>query len=80
MTTLIFSNADYYKNEQFIKLMRNWNYYLKQNEVKGDGDLQAEVKRILIGDFYKAAKEWLFSLDGTNIDNYSSLAWKVGLE
>ena len=25
MTTLIFSNADYYKNEKFQELMREWN-------------------------------------------------------
>jgi|TARA_R110000751_G_scaffold71898_1_gene145887 hypothetical protein len=77
MTTLIFSNADYYKNEKFQELMREWNNI---DYFKDDPKIYEQVKENLMNDFYRKGKEWLFSLDGTNIDNYSSLAWKVGLE
>lgn len=79
MTTLFFSNADYYKNEQFQTLMRNYNYFMKDYEVKSE-EMREMLKEILIGDFYRSAKEWLFSVDNGNIPNYDSMAWRVGLE
>lgn len=79
MTTLFFSNADYYKNEQFQKLMLNYNYFMKDYEVKSE-EMREMLKEILIGDFYRSAKEWLFSVDNGNIPNYDSMAWRVGLE
>jgi hypothetical protein len=78
MTTLIFSNADYYKNEEFQKLMRKWNGL---NDYKDcNPEVYEEIVENLKNEFYRISNEWLFSLDGTNIDNYSSLSWKVGLE
>jgi len=79
MTTLFFSNADYYKNEQFQTLMRNYNYFMKDKEMENE-KIQDMIKEILIGDFYRSAKEWLFSVDNGNIPNYDSMAWRVGLE
>ena len=79
MTTLFFSNADYYKNKQFQKLMLNYNYFMKDYEVKSE-EMREMLKEILIGDFYRSAKEWLFSVDNGNIPNYDSMAWRVGLE
>ena len=80
MTTQIFSNADYYLNKQFIILMRNWNYYMNQEQVEDDKNLRQEIKNILVGDFYRASKEWLFSVDKKNRKNYESSTWRKGLE
>ena len=80
MIDQIFSNADYYLNKQFITLMRNWNYYMDQEEVEDDKNLKQEIKNILVGDFYSAAKEWLFSVDEKNKKNYESETWRKGLE
>ena len=52
MIDQIFSNADYYLNKQFIMLMRNWNYYMNQEEIEDDKNLRQEIKNILVGDFY----------------------------
>lgn len=79
MTTLFFSNADYYKNEQFQTLMRNYNFFMKDKETESE-KIKDMIKEILIGDFYRSAKEWLFSVDNGNIPNYDSVAWRVGLE
>jgi hypothetical protein len=80
MIDQFFTNADYYKNKEFQKLMRNWNYYLKQDEVNCSSELLVEVKRILMGDFYRKAKEWLFVLDEIELPNYESNSWRIGLE
>ncbi len=80
MIDQIFSNADYYLNKQFITLMRNWNYYMDQEEVEDDKNLKQEIKNILVNDFYRAAKEWLFSVDEKNKKNYESETWRKGLE
>ena len=44
MIDQIFSNADYYLNKQFIMLMRNWNYYMNQEEIEDDKNLRQEIK------------------------------------
>ena len=80
MIDQIFSNADYYLNKQFIILMRNWNYYMNQEEVEDNKNLRQEIKNILVGDFYRASKEWLFSVDEKNRKNYESATWRKGLE
>jgi len=70
MSTLIFSNADYYKNEIFQELMREWNnldYY------KDDQKIFEAVVENLIFDFYRASLEWLKR-------NYDEDDWKFGLE
>ena len=70
MSTLIFSNADYYKNEIFQELMREWNnldYY------KDDQRIYEAVVENLIFDFYRASLEWLKR-------NYDEDDWKFGLE
>ena len=78
MTTLIFSNADYYKNEEFQKLMRKWN---ELNDYKDcNPEVYEEIVENLKSEFYREGKEWLFSLDDGKFPNYESLAWKVGLE
>ena len=69
MTTLFFSNADYYKNEEFQKLMREWNNIkIYPNEI-----LNEQVKENTLFDFYEKAKEWL-------MHNYDEDDWKYGLE
>jgi hypothetical protein len=70
MSTLIFSNADYYKNEIFQELMREWNnldYY------KDDQKIFEAVVENLTFDFYRASLEWLKR-------NYDEDDWKFGLE
>lgn len=79
MTTLFFSNADYYKNKEFQTLMRNYIYFMEDHELENE-KVKEMAKEILIGDFYRKAKEWLFSVDNGNIPNYDSMAWRVGLE
>ena len=39
MTILFFSNADYYKNEEFQKLMLNYNYFMKDKDTVNPLDL-----------------------------------------
>jgi hypothetical protein len=80
MIDQIFSNADYYLNDKFITLMRNWNYYMNQEEIEDDKNLRQEIKNILVGDFYRAALEWLFSVDEKDRINYTSSTWRKGLE
>lgn len=79
MTTLFFSNADYYKNKEFQQCMRNYLYFTKDNELENK-EIQDMVKEIVIGDFYRSAKEWLFSVDKNNTKNFDSLDWKKDLE
>ena len=71
MSNLFFSNADYYKNEKFQKLMRSWNKYLTSD--KDDEELLTMWEELLITDFYKSAKEWLKH-------NYDEDEWKETLE
>jgi hypothetical protein len=70
MTTLFFSNADYYKNEEFQILMRAWNTV---NSKTDDSEILEELYRIVKFDFYRKAKEWL-------MHNYDEDDWKYGLE
>ena len=71
MSNLFFSNADYYKNVQFQRLMRSWNRYLTSD--KDDEELLTMWEELLISDFYKGAKEWLKH-------NYDEDEWKETLE
>ena len=65
----IINNAvDACTNEKLVKI---------QAQQKG---MRVQLAIIDVGGGINEKKEWLFSLDGKNIDNYSSLAWKVGLE
>tara|TARA_R110002020_G_scaffold229430_5_gene440196 strand:- start:1560 stop:1772 length:213 start_codon:yes stop_codon:yes gene_type:complete len=65
-----FSNADYYKNEEFQKLMRAW----KTIESKtNDPEILQELYNIVKFDFYRKAKEWLKH-------NYDDDEWKYDLE
>ena len=80
MTTQIFSSYDFYLNKQFIVLMRNLNYYMDKEQVEDDKNLRQEIKNILVGDFYNASKEWLYSVDKKNKKNCNSLVWRKGLE
>jgi len=60
MTDQIFSNINYYKNHEFIRLMRNWNKYMDYDgdDVDSD-DIMAEWEETLIRDFLQASIEWL---------------------
>ena len=71
MSNQFFSNADYYKNEKFQKLMRSWNRYLTSDQ--DDEELLTMWEELLITDFYKSAKEWLKH-------NYDEDEWKETLE
>ena len=70
MTTQFFSNADYYKNEEFQILMRTWNTIKSKTN---DSEILEELYRIVKFDFYRKAKEWLKH-------NYDEDEWKYGLE
>lgn len=54
---LFFSSAEYYKNDHFIRCMRNWNKYLESNEQ--DEMILAEWEEILLKDFLKHSLETL---------------------
>ena len=56
-TPVFFSSADYYKDYDFTRLMRNWNKYMEYTG--GDDDVMAEWEEILLKDFLNAAKNWL---------------------
>jgi len=60
LTTQTFSSIDYYKNHDFIRLMRNWNKYMDYDgdDVDSD-DIMAEWEETLIRDFLQASIEWL---------------------
>ena len=69
MIDQFFSNADYYKNKEFQKLMREWNNIkIYPNEI-----LNKQIKENMLFDFYVKAKEWLKH-------NYNDNEWKHGLE
>ena len=72
MIDQIFSNADYYKNEIFQELMREWN---KREEFKhfDDPRIYGAVVENMINDFYRTSLEWLKR-------NYDEDDWKFGLE
>jgi hypothetical protein len=53
---------------------------MNQEEVEDNKNLRQEIKNILVGDFYRASKEWLFSVDEKNRKNYESATWRKGLE
>ena len=70
-TSVFFYSADYYKNHQFIRLMRNWNKYLQSDEP--DELILAEWEETLLNDFLLEALEW-FKMCGA--DEW----WRKGLE
>jgi len=51
------SDDSYYKNDHFIRLLRNWNLYLESDE--NNEVILAEWEEILLKDFLKHSKEWL---------------------
>ena len=52
------SDDSYYKNDHFIRLLRNWNKYM---EYEGDDtdEMYATWEETLLNDFLKHSKEWL---------------------
>jgi len=70
MIDQIFSNADYYKNQIFQELMREWHNldYFKDNQ-----RIYEAVVENLMFDFYRASLEWLKR-------NYDEDEWKEELE
>jgi hypothetical protein len=72
MIDQFFSNVDYYKNEEFQTLMRNYNYFMQDHELESN-EIKDMAKEILIGDFYRASLEWLKH-------NYDEDYWKYDLE
>jgi len=72
MIDQFFTNADYYKNKEFQTLMRNYNYFMQDHELESK-EIKDMAKEILIGDFYRKAKEWLKR-------NYDEDDWKYDLE
>jgi hypothetical protein len=69
---LIFSSPEYYKNYNFVRLLRNWNTYLNSDEPREQ--VLVEWEEILLIDFLESSKEWLYSNRSGNV------FWKVGLE
>tara|TARA_R110002051_G_scaffold260973_1_gene320871 strand:+ start:519 stop:731 length:213 start_codon:yes stop_codon:yes gene_type:complete len=70
MIDQFFTNADYYKNEEFQRLMRNWNTV---NVKTNDPEILEELYNIIKFDFYRASLEWLKH-------NYDEDYWKYDLE
>jgi len=69
---LFYSNHDYYRNYNFIRLQRNWNKYLDYNGVESE-EMMAEWEEVCLNDFYDGAYDWLFK-------NRAEIFWRVGLE
>lgn len=75
MSTLFFSNADYYKNKEFQRLMREWNNItIYTNEILND-----QVKENLMYEFYRSAKSWYYIQCGMELAG-KKLEWKCDLE
>ena len=72
MIDQIFSNADYYKNKEFQKLMKSWNV-LDEFKRFDEPKIYEQVKENLMHEFYRKSKEWL-------MHNYDEDEWKYGLE
>ena len=70
MDSLLFSNIDFYKNHDFIKLMREWNNMLDSDV---SAPIYAEWRDVLLCDFYKASLEWW---NKNKDDDF----WREGLE
>lgn len=54
--SLIFSNPDYYLNETFVKLLREWNRYLQSDEQ--NEDVLAQWEELILKDFRTEANKW----------------------
>ena len=54
--SLIFSNPDYYLNETFVKLLREWNRYLQSDEQ--NEDVLAQWEELKLKDFRTEANKW----------------------
>jgi hypothetical protein len=73
MTTLIFSNADYYKNKEFQKLMRKWN---ELNNYKDcNPEVYEEIVENLKSEFWHGANAWFHESNSYEADD-----WKHGIE
>lgn len=57
--TLIFSNNKYYKNYDFVRLMRNYNKYCAYDFSSESPDVAIEWFSVLMDDFYEGAIQWL---------------------
>lgn len=72
----IFSNANYYKNKEFQRLMRLANeyddYILNSQVIKNPEFMKSEYEKIL-DDFYSCALEWFES-------NRDSVLWRRELK
>lgn len=63
----------------FVQCLRNWNKYLNSDEP--DITILFEWEEIILKDFLKYSREWLFNgVDCQGVPNYDSLKWKEGLE
>jgi hypothetical protein len=71
MSNLFFPNADYYKNEEFQRLMREWNNLDTYKDC--NPEIYEEIVGNLMNEFYRIAKEWLKH-------NYDSDEWKESIE
>lgn len=71
MSNLFFPNADYYKNKEFQRLMREWNSL--DNYKDCNPEIYEEIVGNLMNEFYRISKEWLKH-------NYDSDEWKESIE
>jgi hypothetical protein len=71
MSNLFFPNADYYKNEEFQRLMREWNNLDTYKDC--NPEIYEEIVGNLMNEFYRISKEWLKH-------NYDSDEWKESIE
>ena len=58
---LLFSSTDYFKDYNFVRLMRNWNKYLTYEDYNSNEpeQMMAEWEEWLLKDFYEGATQWL---------------------
>jgi len=72
MIDQFFSNADYYKNDEFQRLMRLWNTVESKTN---DPEILKELYVIVKFDFWKSANAWFHESNTYGADD-----WKHGLE
>jgi hypothetical protein len=73
-----FTNADYYKNKEFQKLMRAWNT-LDEFKHFDDPRIYDQVKENLMNEFYRCWIKW-YENSYDELENGKKIKWKKNLE
>ena len=73
MSNLFFPNADYYKNQEFQRLMREWNSL--DNYKDCNPEIYEEIVGNLKSEFWRSANAWFHESNSYEADD-----WKHSLE